>query len=98
MQVGNKYPRGSGCSVPDVVKLLFLILLVNNFLSIRIFQDPQGGSRGQIRAGLCKLKKNILGAQAAVFLMVLSKNLLLTTLGSQITKDFVWKSKTDIHS
>jgi len=76
MQVGNKYPRGSGCSVPEVVKLLFLILLVNNFLSIRIF----------------------LGAHAAVFLMVLSKNLLLTTLGSQITKDFVWKSKTDIHS
>jgi len=44
-------------------------------------------------AGLCKLKKNILGTQAAVSLMVLSKNLLFSTLGSQITKDFVWKSK-----
>jgi len=44
-------------------------------------------------AGLCKLKKNILGTKAAVSLMVLSKNLLFNSLGSQITKDCVWKSK-----
>jgi len=44
-------------------------------------------------AGLCKLQKNIQGTQAAVSLMFLSKNLLFSTLGFQITKDFVWKSK-----
>jgi len=49
-------------------------------------------------AGLCKLQKNIIGCQAAVTLMLLSKNLLLSTLGSQIKKDFVWKSKAAIHS
>jgi len=32
--------------------------LVNNFLSITIFQDPQGGLRGQIMEGLCRLKKH----------------------------------------
>jgi len=49
-------------------------------------------------AGLCKLEKNIPRTQAAVSLMLLSKNLLFSTLGSQITKDFVWKSKAAIHS
>jgi len=49
-------------------------------------------------AGLCKLEKNILGTQAAVSLMLLSKNLLFSTLGSQITKDFVWKLKAAIQS
>jgi len=44
-------------------------------------------------AGLCKSKKNIVGTQSAVSLMVLSNNLLFNTLGSQITKDCVWKSK-----
>jgi len=33
-----------------------------------------------------------------VSLMLLGKNMLLSTLGSQITKDFVWKSKAAIHS
>jgi len=33
--------------------------------------------------GLCRLKKNILGSQAAVSLMLLSKNHLFVTLGSQ---------------
>jgi len=56
---------------------------VNKILSITIFHDPQGGSRGQLMAGLCKLKKNILWAQAAVSLMLLSKNLLFMKLGSQ---------------
>jgi len=45
-----------------------------------------------------QVEKNILGTQAAVSLMLLSKNLLLSTLGSQITKNFVWKSKAVIHS
>jgi len=45
-----------------------------------------------------QVEKNILGTQAAVSLMLLGKNLLLSTLGSQITKDFVWKSKAAIHS
>jgi len=71
---------------------------VNNILSISIFQDPQGESRGQIMAGLCRLKKNILETQAAVSLMMLSKYLLFSTFGSQIKKDFVWKSKAAIHS
>jgi len=62
-------------------------------LSITIFQDSQGGSRGQIMAGLCKVAKNIQGFQAAVSLMLLSKNLLFSTLGSQITKDFVLKAQ-----
>jgi len=53
---------------------------VNNFLSITIFQDPQGGSQGQIMAGLCRMQKNILGAQATVSLMLLSKNLLFMKL------------------
>jgi len=48
--------------------------------------------------GLCKLKKNVPGTQAAVSLMVLSKNLLISTLGSHITKDFVWKSKAAMDS
>jgi len=38
---------------------------------------------------LCRLKKNIPGLQAEVSLMLLSKNLLLSTLGFQITNDFV---------
>jgi len=42
---------------------------------------------------LFRLKKNILITKAAVSLMMLNKNLLHSTLGSQITKDFVWKSK-----
>jgi len=48
---------------------------------------------GLIMGGQCRLKKNIPGFQAAVSLMLLSKNLLFSTLGSQITNDFVWKSK-----
>jgi len=44
-------------------------------------------------AGLCKVAKNIQGFQAAVSLMLLSKNLLFSTLGSQITKDFVLKAQ-----
>jgi len=47
---------------------------------------------------LCRLTKTIAGLQAAISLMMLSKNVLLSTLGSQITKDFVWKSKAAIHS
>jgi len=47
---------------------------------------------------LCRLTKTIPKLQAEVSLMMLSKNLLLSTLGSQITKDFVWKSKAAIHS
>jgi len=43
--------------------------------------------------GQCRLKKNIPRFQAVVSLMLLSKNLLFSTLGSQITNDFVWKSK-----
>jgi len=46
-------------------------------------------------AGLCKVAKNIPGLQAAVSLMLLRKNLLFSTLGFQITKDFVWKSKDE---
>jgi len=46
--------------------------------------------------GLFRLKKNILGNKAAVSLMMLNKNLLYSTLGFQITKDFVWKSKAAI--
>jgi len=42
---------------------------------------------------LCRLTKTIPGMQAAVSLMLLSKNLLLSTLGSQITHDFVWKAQ-----
>jgi len=49
-------------------------------------------------AGLCKLKKNVLGTKAAVSLMMLNKNLLYSTQGSQIIKDFVWKSKAAVHS
>jgi len=49
-------------------------------------------------SGLCKLKKNNLGTQAAVSLMLLSKNLLLSTLGSLITKDFIWKPHSRYHS
>jgi len=45
-----------------------------------------------------QVEKNVLGSKAAVTLMVLSKNLLLSTLGSQITKDFVWKLKAAIQS
>jgi len=48
--------------------------------------------------GLFRLKKNILITKAAVSLMMLNKNLLHSTLGSQITKDFVWKSKAAFHS
>jgi len=40
-----------------------------------------------------QVEKSILGFQAAVSLMLLSKNLLFSSLGSQITVDFVWKSK-----
>jgi len=43
-----------------------------------------------------QVENNILGCQAAVSLMLLSKNLLFSTLGSQITKDFVW-IKLKIH-
>jgi len=37
--------------------------------------------------GLYRLKKTIPGLQAAVSLMMLNKNLLFITLGSQITKE-----------
>jgi len=40
-----------------------------------------------------QVEKTIPGFQEAVCLMLLSKNLLFRTLGSQITNDFVWKSK-----
>jgi len=36
--------------------------------------------------------------QAAVSLMLLNKNLLISTLGSQITNDFVWKAQSRFHS
>jgi len=39
------------------------------------------------------VEKKIIGSQAEVSLMLLSKNLLLSTLGSQITNDFVWKAQ-----
>jgi len=42
---------------------------------------------------LCRLTKTIPGLQAAISLIMLNKNLLFSTLGSQITKDFVIKSK-----
>jgi len=40
-----------------------------------------------------QVEKNIIGSQAAVSLMVLSKNLLFSPLGFQISNDFDWKSK-----
>jgi len=42
-----------------------------------------------------QVEKNIPGLQAAVSLIVLSKNLLFSPLGSQITIDFVWKLKAE---
>jgi len=61
------------------------------------YQDPQGGPRGQILEGESRLKKNIPGFQTAP-LMLLNKNLLFSTLGFQITHDFVWKSQARYHS
>jgi len=43
---------------------------------------------------LCRLKKTIPELQAEVSLMMLSKNLLFSTLSFQITIDFVWKAQT----
>jgi len=37
------------------------------------------------------VEKNILGFQAAVSLKLLCKNLLFSTLGSQIINNFVWR-------
>jgi len=48
--------------------------------------------------GLCRVEKNIPGLQAEVSLMLLSKNLLLITVGFQITNDFVWKAQAKYHS
>jgi len=45
-----------------------------------------------------RLTKTIPGLQAAVSLMMLDKNLLFITLGSQITFDFVWKTQARLHS
>jgi len=42
---------------------------------------------------LCRLKKTIPELQAKVSLMLLSKNLLFSTLIYQITNDFVWKAQ-----
>jgi len=39
------------------------------------------------------LKKNFPGFQDELSMMLLSKSLLFSSLGSQITNDFVWKSK-----
>jgi len=41
---------------------------------------------------LCRLTKTIPGLLAAVSLMLLSKNLLFSTLIFQITNGFVWKA------
>jgi len=49
-------------------------------------------------AGLFRLKENILGTQAAVSLMLLSKNLLFSTLIYQITNDFIWKAQVKHNS
>jgi len=43
--------------------------------------------------GLSRLKRNIPGFQEAASLMLFRKKLLFITLDSQITIDFVWKSK-----
>jgi len=70
-----------------------LAWISEQFLPITIFKNPQGWFPGQIMLWLCKLKKNILGSQAAVSLTMSNKNLLFSTLAFQITIEFVWKSK-----
>jgi len=62
------------------------------------FQDPQGEPWGPIVVGEVRLRKNIPRLQYAVSLMLLSKNLLFSTLGSQIMSDFVWKAQAKYHS
>jgi len=65
------------------------------FKILRVDPDFPRSNNGRV----LHVEKIILVTQSAVSLMVLSsKNLLLSTLGSQITKDFVWKSKAAIHS
>jgi len=44
---------------------------------------------------LCRLTKTKPELQAAVSLMMLSKNLLFSTLIFQKTNDFVWKAQTN---
>jgi len=82
----------------NLYHLVHLTWFSEQFFVHHTTKGPQGGFWGHIMEELFRLKENILGTQAAVSLMVLGKNLLFSTLGSQITKDFVWKSKAAIQS
>jgi len=62
------------------------------------FQAPQGGPCGRSKNGsnngrAIRVEKNISGCQDAVSMMMLSKKLRFSTLGSQILNYFVWKLK-----
>jgi len=80
------------CTLSSTLHELFSNILFN------IIPRSSGWTPRSNNGKALQVEKNIPGLQAAVSLMLLSKNLLFSTLSSQITNDFVWKSHARYHS